>query len=133
MLNAILDLKRVICKNENIDLKCYIQSNLPEFDDVAFSTIFGNLIDNAIEAEIKEIRLAVEVLGTYLHITIQNRIQTSVLINGEFPKTTKFDNMNHGLGIYSINETIAQNNGAIEFYEQDGWFVADVLMQSSKI
>ena len=48
ILNAILDLKRVVCKNKNISLKCYIQNDLPKFDDVTFSTIFGNLMDNAI-------------------------------------------------------------------------------------
>lgn len=132
MLNAILDLKRVICKNENISLKCYVQNDLPKFDDVTFSTIFGNLMDNAIEAETeeneKEIRLAIESLGSYLHITIQNKIQNPVLVNGDLPKTTKKDRTNHGLGIYSITETIAQNNGAIRFYEKEGWFIADILM-----
>lgn len=132
ILNAILDLKRVVCKNKNISLKCYIQNDLPKFDDVTFSTIFGNLMDNAIEAEReedqKEIRLAIESLGTYLHITIQNRIQNPVLINGSLPKTTKSDKTNHGLGIYSIHEAIAQSNGVIHFYEKEGWFLADVLI-----
>lgn len=132
ILNAILDLKRVVCKNENISLKCYIQNDLPKFDDVTFSTIFGNLMDNAIEAERKEdqkeIRLAIESLGTYLHVTIQNRIQNPVLINGSLPKTTKSDKTNHGLGIYSIHEAIAQSNGVIHFYEKEGWFLADVLI-----
>lgn len=132
MLNAILDLKRVVCKNENISLKCYIQNDLPKFDDVTFNTILGNLMDNAIEAEIKEkekeIRLAIEILGTYLHITLQNRIQNPVLVNGSLPKTTKNDEMNHGLGIYSVTEAIAQNNGAIHFYEKEGWFIVDILM-----
>lgn len=89
-------------------------------------------MDNAIEAEReedqKEIRLAIESLGTYLHITIQNRIQNPVLINGSLPKTTKSDKTNHGLGIYSIHEAIAQSNGVIHFYEKEGWFLADVLI-----
>jgi signal transduction histidine kinase len=135
MLNAILDLKRMICKDEDIALKCYIQSDLTDFDDVAFSTIFGNLMDNAIEAEKeeknKEIRLSVETLGTYLHITIQNRIHKPVIINGELPQTTKNDKLNHGLGMYSVSETIAHNNGVIEYYEKDNWFIVDVLMQQS--
>ena len=50
-LNAILDLKRIICQKENISLKCYIQKDLAPFDDTAFSTVFGNIMDNAIEAE----------------------------------------------------------------------------------
>ena len=101
---------------------------------MAFSTVFGNIIDNAIEAEKKEpqkeIRLSLESRGAYLHITVQNRIHSPVLVNGDLPDTTKRDKRNHGLGIYSVTETITQNNGAINIYEKDGWLLVDVLMLS---
>ena len=133
-LNAILDLKRIICQKENINLKCYIQKDLAPFDDTAFSTVFGNIMDNAIEAEKKEsqkeIRLSLESKGAYLHITVQNRIHSPILVNGELPNTTKHDKRNHGLGMYSVKETVAQNNGAINIYEKDGWLIVDVLMLS---
>lgn len=135
-LNAILDLKRMICQKENISLKCYIQKDLAPFDDTAFSTVFGNIMDNAIEAEKsqpqKEIRLSLESKGAYLHITVQNRIQDPVLVDGKLPDTTKRDRSNHGLGMYSVTETVTQNNGAINIYEKDGWFIVDVLMLCDK-
>ena len=131
-LNAILDLKRMSCQKENISLKCYIQKDLAPFDDTAFSTVFGNIMDNAIEAERdepqKEIRLSLESKGSYLHITVQNRIQAPVLVNGMLPDTTKRDRHNHGLGMYSVTETVTRNDGAINIYEKDGWLVIDVLM-----
>ena len=133
-LNAILDLKRMICQKERINLKCYIQKDLAPFDDTAFSTVFGNIMDNAIEAEKaeqqKEIRLSLESKGPYLHITVQNRIQSPVLIDGKLPDITKRDRRNHGLGMYSVTETVTQNNGAINIYEKDGWLIVDVLMLS---
>lgn len=132
-INAILDLKRMICEKEGIDLKCYVEQGFPQLDDVAFCTIFGNLIDNAIEAEIKEeqkeIRLSLEMASDYLHIIIQNRIHNSILINGNLPPTTKNDNKNHGLGIYSVTEAVSQMNGAINFREENNWFIVDVLIQ----
>ena len=135
-LNAILDLKRIICQKENISLKCYIQKDLAPFDDTAFSTVFGNIMDNAIEAEKsqpqKEIRLSLESKGAYLHITVQNRIQAPVLVDGKLPDTTKRDRSNHGLGMYSVTETVTQNDGAINIYEKDGWFIVDVLMLCDK-
>ena len=131
-INAILDLKRMTCEKEKIDLKCYIEQELPEFDDVAFCTIFGNLMDNAIEAEmkeqVKEIRLALETASDYLHITIQNRIHKSILVGGKIPRTSKKDSKNHGLGLYSVTETISQMNGAIDFREENNWFIVDVLL-----
>ena len=135
-LNAILDLKRIICKKDSISLKCYIQEDLAPFDDVAFITVFGNIMDNAIEAEKKEsqkeIRLSLESKGAYLHITVQNRIKDPVLVNGKLPVTAKSDKRNHGLGMYSVTETVTQNNGAIHIYEKDGWFIVDVLMLCDK-
>ena len=132
-LNAILDAKRVICKKENIDLKCYLQSELPDFDYFSLSTVLGNLMDNAIEAEKNEenkvIKLSITSDSNNIEITIQNRISESVLINGKLPKTTKKDSQNHGLGMISITETLAQNNGIIDIYELEGWFVTDVIMR----
>lgn len=131
-LNAMIDLKRIVCKENDIDLKCYIQSDLPDFDDVSFSIVFGNLIDNAIEAELneelKEIRLSVDMFGTYLHIVIQNRISKPILINGVLPETSKKDKKKHGIGMNNVIDTVNSQNGAIELYEQDGWFVVDVLI-----
>lgn len=66
--------------------------------------------------------------GSYLHIIIQNRISKPVLINGELPKTSKEDKKHHGIGTGNIIDTVKSSNGAIEFYEQDDWFVADVLL-----
>ena len=131
-VNAVLDLKRMVCEKENIDLKCYIENSLPEFDDVTFCSIFGNLIDNAIEAEIneeqKEIRLSLKSAGDYLHITIQNRIHKPVLKNGAIPRTSKKDKKNHGIGLDSAIETIIQINGVIDFQEQNDWFIVDMLI-----
>lgn len=134
-LNALLDLKRMTCDQEGINLKCYIQTDLMDFDDIAFSTVFGNLMDNAIEAERKElrkeIRIAVRMEGTYLHITVQNRIHQPVLINGSLPHTSKADKHHHGLGMYSITETIRRNHGVIDITEKDDWLLADVLLPCS--
>lgn len=132
VLNAVVDLKRMICTDQGIDLKCYIQDNLLPVEDVIFTTVFGNLFDNAIEAErneeTKEIRLMIEILGSYLHITIQNRISQSVIIDGHLPQTKKINKSNHGLGMLSVNETIDDCGGTIEYYEQNNWFVVDVLI-----
>lgn len=131
-LNAILDVKKLICKNENIDLKCYLRNDLPEFDSFSFSKVFGNLLDNAIEAEMKEeireIKISVMSENNNIDIIVQNRISHNILINGKLPETTKKDNINHGLGMISITEAVNKSNGAIDIYEQDDWFVVHVIM-----
>ena len=135
-LNAILDLKRMVCNQEGIELKCYLPDSMPEYDNVALNTVLGNLMDNAIEAERneteKEIRISVEIEGDYLHITVQNRIHAPVLVDGKLPETSKNDKQNHGLGLFSVTETVTQNDGVINFFEKDGWLIVDVLMLCKK-
>ena len=136
-LNAILDLKHMVCNQEGIVLKCYLPESMPDYDDVALNTVLGNLMDNAIEAERneteKEIRIAIEIEGDYLHITVQNRIHEPILVNGKLPETSKKDKQNHGLGLFSVTETVTQNDGVINFFEKDGWLIIDVLMLYEKV
>lgn len=131
-LNAILNLKRMVCDTDKITLKMYLPQEMPDCDIVSFSSVLGNLLDNAIEAERhevqKEIRLSLAPKGAYLHIIVQNRISHPVLVDGKLPATSKKDKQNHGLGMLSVTDTVTQNNGAIHIYEQDGWFIVDILM-----
>lgn len=132
-LNAILDLKKLICIENKIDLKCFILEEMPEFDDVDLCIVLSNLFDNAIEAEKKEqnpeIWLSVSVVGNYLRIVMKNRTSSSVLEKNKKLQTSKKDQKLHGFGIMSISETVQKNDGMQEFYEEDGWFIANVLLK----
>ena len=99
------------------------------FNKTDVKNAFREQIEAEIKEEQKEIRLSLEMASDYLHIIIQNRIHNSILINGNLPPTTKNDNKNHGLGIYSVTEAVSQMNGAINFREENNWFIVDVLMQ----
>ena len=94
-------------------------------------------MDNAIEAEKKEpnkeIRISLEMAGSFLHITIQNRIHQPVLVNGEMPDTSKKDKQNHGLGLYSVTETIERCHGVLDISENEEWIIADVLLPCTEI
>lgn len=132
-LNAILDLKRMECAEHQIDLKCFIMEKIPTFDEVDLCVILSNLLDNAIEAEQneckKEIRLSISIAGNYMHITIQNLISKSVLHSNKLLKTSKPDTKLHGFGIQSVTETVERNDGMMDFYEEDCWFVADIMVK----
>lgn len=132
-LNAILDLKRMECEEHEIDLKCFIMEKMPAFNEVDLCIVLSNLLDNAIEAEQKEqekeIRLSISTLGNYLHITVQNMISRSVLRSNKPLKTSKANTKLHGFGIRSVTETVQKNDGMMDFYEEDGWFVADIMVK----
>ena len=39
-LDAILNVKKTVCKKAGIDLKCYLQADLPEIDDYLYQKCF---------------------------------------------------------------------------------------------
>ena len=88
---------------------------------------------NAIEAEKKEdapeICLSISTVGGYLRIILKNKISDSVLEGNKALKTSKQDKKLHGFGILSVSETVQKNDGMQEFYEEKGWFVANILLK----
>ena len=135
-LNAILNLKESICRDNNIDLRCCIPQTIPNVDDMDMCVILSNLFDNAIEAEMKEknpeIKLDIVTVGNYLRIKMKNRISAPVLIKGELPETSKSDKDSHGYGILSIIDAVNRNDGMHEFYEENNYFAANVLLKIDK-
>lgn len=131
--NAVLNLKKNQCDEKQIDFKCFVPETLPDFDDMDLCIVISNLLDNAIEAEIKEeyaaIDLSISIIGNYLNIRLKNRISRSVLKNNQKLQTTKSDKEHHGLGILSVMDVVQQNDGMHEFYEDDNWFVANVMLK----
>ena len=134
-VNAILDLKKLVCQENKIDIKYFILEELPDVDDTDLCTVLSNLLDNAIEAEmkedIKEIRVSIKKVRNYLRIVIQNKVSSSVLDNNKMLSTTKENSKIHGFGIQSVENTVDKNNGMYSFYEEKGWFVADVMLKLS--
>lgn len=131
--NAIINLKKNQCDEKQIDFKCFVPETLPDFDDIDLCIVISNLLDNAIEAEVKEeypvIDFSMAIVGNYLSIRMKNRISKSVLQNNKKLKTTKKDKEHHGLGILSIIEVVQQNDGMHEFYEEENWFVSNVMLK----
>ncbi len=135
-IDAMINLKKMRATKEKIDLKYYIVGDINCVDDAAFCTIFGNLMDNAIEAEQHEtdpqIHVSMERYGDYLHLIIQNHISYPILRNGKLPKSTKKNSALHGLGTSSVLDTIEKIGGLIEFYEEQEWLSVNVLIPCKK-
>ena len=81
--------------------------------------------------DVKEIRVSINKTRNYLRIVIQNKVSSSVLEKNKMLSTTKENNKIHGFGIQSVENTIEKNDGMYSFYEEKGWFVADVMLKLS--
>lgn len=97
-------------------------------DDIHLVSLFGNMLDNAIECtlkqEIKVIEISFAKISGFHNITCKNPISGSVIESNPDLATTKRDKKMHGYGIKSMRETAYRLGGMIEFYEKEGYFFA---------
>lgn len=110
-VDSMINTKITLARSEKVDVKCTILSKMEGIDDLEFCSVFGNLMDNAIEAERKvtekkEIIIFVEEKMGYLRLEIQNKIEKSVLNENSSLNTTKKDTSSHGIGHKSIKRTM---------------------------
>lgn len=131
-LNAILNTKMTYAKECGIACTCHSPVNLPTINGTDYCSLLGNLLDNAIEAELHILNPALSVDIDYrnsrLMILVRNRIQGSVLKTNPKLLTTKDKTVNHGHGVPTIQEIINRYNGTVDFYEEDNWFIASLVL-----
>ncbi len=135
-INSVLNFKIGRCRANGIDFKLEIESDFAGFDDTDICVLLSNLLDNAIEAsqsvpESPMITLTVTNKQNYLCILVRNRIMESVLAKNGQLKTTKRNKQNHGLGLYSVGQIVDKYEGMKNFYEKNGYFVADIWLKQS--
>ena len=126
-VDSMINTKITLARSEKVDVKCTILSKMEGIDDLEFCSVFGNLMDNAIEAERKviekkEIIIFVEEKMGYLRLEIQNKIEKSVLNENSSLNTTKKDTSSHGIGHKSIKRTMQKVGGALKYYETGDLF-----------
>ena len=131
-VDSMINTKITLARSEKVDVKCTILSKMEGIDDLEFCTVFGNLMDNAIEAERKvtgkkEIIIFVEEKMGYLRLEIQNKIEKSVLNENSSLNTTKKDTSSHGIGHKSVKRTMEKVGGALKYYETEDLFCAEAV------
>ncbi|MBQ4561543.1 MAG: GHKL domain-containing protein [Clostridia bacterium] len=134
--NRVLDYI-INSKLENAkDISFIITGELKELkgvDDLDIASLFGNILDNAIEgtkgSSAPSITLEFSVTGNYQNILCKNSIAASVLKDNPKLHTTKREYRNrHGYGVQSIRRIVEKHNGLIEFYEDEGFFCVHIAL-----
>lgn len=134
--NAVVNSKIVECNEKNIYINVAVMKNVLEFINAEdIYVLFGNLLDNAIEAAEKSVekKIIVDVRKqkSYISISVKNSISGSVLKNNPDLKTTKSNSEYvHGFGTKSIEEIVRKYNGMLDRYEnRDNEFCCDILLE----
>lgn len=132
MADAIINSKVSLAKSRQIrlDVTAGIPEQLP-LSDVEFCVLFGNLMDNAIEAcekisdtEERFIRIYVGLFKKQFYMSITNstnqkhRVQKYYSLKGE----------GHGFGLYRIDKIIHEKHGYLNRKDEPGVFATEIML-----
>lgn len=133
-IDAVLNEKISLSKQKGIDTKCSVFCDTAKLPVLAFCSVFGNLMDNAMEAEMKlpqeRRQITVELFSRYGMncLRVSNAIIGSVLESNPQLETTKREKgAQHGLGHKSVERTLRDLGGTVHYREKDGDFIAEAV------
>ncbi|MCR5031950.1 MAG: ATP-binding protein, partial [Lachnospiraceae bacterium] len=151
VLDVVLTTKSLQCQKKDITLNAMVDGDLLSSIHVKdICSLFGNLIDNAIEAtqmledpEKRLITLSVRNRNKFIIIECENyandpsgnlkNSRSRSLFGGRLlPRTTKPDAVRHGYGLKSITQIAEKYDGAMKCSYEDGWFKVKVLLAYKK-
>lgn len=137
--NALLDIilyeKSKDCIKNNIYFNVGIDFSKCEFIDmIDISSIFSNLIDNAIEAcnkiDDNNIEKYITIKGifikSYYVVRCENSKTNKVIIKNNKILTSKKDKFLHGIGLDSIKSSIKKYNGELKIKNSEFKFITSI-------
>lgn len=137
--NALLDIilyeKSKDCIKNNIYFNVGIDFSKCEFIDmIDISSIFSNLIDNAIEAcnkiDDNNIEKYITIKGTFIKsyyvVRCENSKTNKVIIKNNKILTSKKDKFLHGIGLDSIKSSIKKYNGELKIKNSEFKFITSI-------
>lgn len=135
VLDALLTDKIRIAKNLGIEVTKMIAVDQEiEMDPLDCCILFGNAMDNAIEAcqRIKSgerrIELHLKMTGNMLHMKLRNTSQHEPIMDKDGIKSRKMDDEHHGFGLKNMKKVVESYDGVWEIKQKDGWFTLSCLL-----
>ncbi len=132
MLNIILNDKMRVAELKNINFTCKIEEvDLNFIDHIDLTTIFANLLDNAIEAcqsveGDKFISVQVGAFNNLIVINIKNTLKENVSVVGVHMKSSK---KNHnGIGLPNVMKVIGSYYGDFNIQREGNMFVCSIIL-----
>lgn len=133
-LDTVLNymLQRAVDKKIQLNVKVVVPSDL-KLSAYDMNIIFGNLLENAIEAQ-KDVKnpsidLEINYLMDSLVVEISNRCLQKVIFKGGLPVTTKQSVREHGYGLKNVKKVLDKYISTLDFECSDERFTVKILMK----
>ena len=137
VLDVILTAKTHTCADKGITFTAVADGKLLDgMSSMDIASLFGNALDNAIEAtsklsdpEKRLIRLALYRQGQFVVLRVENYYDSALKTDTEGNlRTTKKDARSHGFGVKSIRHIAQQYGGEVTIRTKDHWFTLTALV-----
>lgn len=138
VLDVILTTKERTCADRGITFTAVADGSLLNaMTSMDIASLFGNALDNAIEATSKLpnedqrlIKLALYEQNQFIVMRVENYYDSTLKKDAEGNlRTTKRDNKHrHGFGVKSIRHIVQQYGGEVTIRTEDHWFVLTALI-----
>lgn len=135
MVDAILNSKISVAraKEINVNAKAIVPKKL-NISEIDLCVIIGNLLDNAVEANMKMtdpagrfIRVYIDILKGQLYISVSNARTGEVKRSGSSFFTTK-ESAGHGFGLMRIDKIADKYGGFVNRQVEEGVFATEVML-----
>ena len=134
-IDAILNSKisLAISRKINVNTKATVPSEI-KISEVDLCVIIGNLLDNAMEACLKQpneaerfIRVYIGILKGQLYISVSNSVGGEIKKLGKTYISTK-DSFSHGFGLMRADKIADKYSGYINRQNEDGVFATEIML-----
>ncbi len=134
-IDVILTERNALCNEKDIRFTCLVNgSKLSFINENDLYALFGNILDNAIEAvskiDVKDRRvvsLSTEEKSGFISIRCENYYQGKLILKNGVPQTTKENKNYHGFGLKSISIIVNKYGGNVSISHNHEIFAIDIL------
>ena len=135
VLDVVFQEKSFQCRKREILFTCIIDGAALDFIETTdLYVLFGNLIDNCIEAvsrlpedEVRNIQVMVRRDKGFVIVTTENPFQGELQWTGGRLRTSKPDQDNHGFGLLSIEKIVKKYDGRYSISTDDHIFAMNIV------
>ena len=135
MIDAILNSKLSLMKSKGIEVnaKAIVPEKLP-VSEIDLCTIIGNLLDNAMEAVLRQkegtdrfVRVFIGILKEQLYISVYNSTGGELKKDRDRYLTTK-SGKDHGLGLGRVDHIVERYKGFVNRQNEEGVFATEIML-----
>lgn len=134
-LDVLLTERRALCQGRGIELTSLVHGpDLDFVEELDLYTLFGNALDNAVEAvgklapgRKKFISLTATREGNMVSIHMENPFEGEITFADGLPRSER-DPRYHGFGMRSMERIVQKYGGTLTASRQDGVFSLDLLL-----